>query len=350
MTNPTRALLFVVAAVAAASAAAAGPLAAQSDSLAGVRAAPAAIRSTMRAHLFDPRVLDDTAARRIAAATDSLAHAATDRRGFVGGVNRLWRDGPVSHVRLDMARMPAAAMAGYVDTMRVGPGAVTLRWVDRIAVLEVRTMMGIDTREAITSAFREIVARGASGLIIDLRANPGGAFAVVPLVGHLIDHAVEGGVFVGRRWTELNERPPAARDVERVEPWRGWSLTRFWGDVESSGLLRIRFEPMAPRYAGPVVVLTARATASAAELAVDALLSGGRAVVVGERTAGQMLSQRMFDIPGGLQLSLPIADYYSDRMGRIEGVGIAPTVAVPAAQALDSALTRLGGATPPRAP
>jgi len=98
---------------------------------------------------------------------------------------------------------------------------------------------------------------------------------------------------------------------------------------------------MAPRYAGPVLVLVSGATASAAELATDAMMTNGRVRVLGERTAGQMLSQRMFDLIPGVQLSLPIADYYSARMGRIEGVGITPDVPVPAAVALDSALAML---------
>ena len=51
-----------------------------------------------------------------------------------------------------------------------------------------------------------------------------------------------------------------------------------------------------------------------------------------------MLSQTIFDIPGGFHLSLPIADYYSVAHGRIEGVGIKPDIEVEAAQALDTAL------------
>ncbi|MCC7001292.1 MAG: hypothetical protein IT357_03975 [Gemmatimonadaceae bacterium] len=90
--------------------------------------------------------------------------------------------------------MPAADMTASVDTMRAGRDGVALRWEGDIAVLEVRTMNGVDTRERISSAYAAIVARGALGLVIDLRASDGGAFAIVPLVGHLIDRPVEGGV------------------------------------------------------------------------------------------------------------------------------------------------------------
>jgi C-terminal processing protease CtpA/Prc len=47
------------------------------------------------------------------------------------------------------------------------------------------------------------------------------------------------------------------------------------------------------------------------------------------------------DLPHGLQLSLPISDYYSFRMGRIEGRGVEPDVAVPAGAAMDEAMARV---------
>ena len=49
----------------------------------------------------------------------------------------------------------------------------------------------------------------------------------------------------------------------------------------------------------------------------------------------------MYDVPGGFQLSLPIADYYSVANGRIEGVGIKPDIASDAADALKVALEQL---------
>ncbi len=321
--------------------AAAGLAQAPPDSLADVRAAPARIELMLRTHLFDPRVLASPSGIATLRAVDSLARTVTSRREFFTGFNRLWASGPISHVRVARAQMSADAMMAFVDTMRVGDAGVSLRWEGRIAILDVRTMNGVDTRERITQAYEAIVARGASGLIIDLRANDGGAFAVVPLVAHLIERPVEGGAFLGRQWTDVHDRTPTVAERSALTPWSGWSLTRFWSDIDAHGILRIRFVPMTPWFAGPVVVLTSHATASAAELATDALLNNGRVEVFGERTAGQMLSQRMFDLFPGTQLYVPIADYHSSRMGRIEGVGVAPTVPMPAATALDSALIRL---------
>jgi C-terminal processing protease CtpA/Prc len=73
-------------------------------------------------------------------------------------------------------------------------------------------------------------------------------------------------------------------------------------------------------------------------MAVDALRAAGRITQVGERTAGQMLSQKMFDLPHGFLLSVPIADYIGLHSGRIEGRGIDPDVSIDASQALEAAL------------
>ena len=91
---------------------------------------------------------------------------------------------------------------------------------------------------------------------------------------------------------------------------------------------------------GPVYVLIDDQTFSAAEMAADALDASGRVTIIGEATQGRMLSQTIFDIPGGFHLALPIADYYSIRNGRIEGVGVAPDVSIDADSALDYALAQ----------
>ena len=58
-----------------------------------------------------------------------------------------------------------------------------------------------------------------------------------------------------------------------------------------------------------------------------------------------MLSQKMYDVPGGFHLGLPIADYYSIVSGRIEGQGIPPDIEVDAASAMDVALEQAEAAS-----
>lgn len=297
-----------------------------------------AIGDRMRAHIYDASALETPSYQKMETQLLDLSRRAGTREEFISEFNRLWRDGPFSHVRLDVARQSAEELAEFLDGMKVGGGGAALTWSGEVAVLTVNTMMGLDTIEQIEAAYHTIHARKAQDLIIDLRNNEGGAFAVKPLVSHVIASNLDAGVFLSQRWTRQNRGAPSPEEVQKIEPWRGWSLKTFWRDVQNEGITRIVFEPAEPRFDGRVYVLTSRRTASAAELATDALLASGRVTVVGERTAGEMLSQKMHDLPGGMQLFLPIADYYAAHSGRIEGSGVKPTVQIESEKALDKAL------------
>lgn len=297
-----------------------------------------AINATMRAYHYDPEELDTPEYLRIETAISALGESVTSDQQFIEGFREIWSNGPFSHVTFNEAQQSADDLADYLDTLRVGGGGASLRWQGNVAILTVNTMMGLDTIEEIDAAYFAIAERDASGLIIDLRENGGGAFAVLPLVSHLLAEPIDAGVFVSQPWNSTYEREPKKADLKAVEPWEGWSVKTFWADVQTKPVTRISFSPAEPVFDGPVYVLTSKQTASAAELAVDALKVAERITTIGERTAGEMLSQTIFDIPGGFHLSLPIADYYSVVNGRIEGVGIEPDIAVEAAHALDTAL------------
>ena len=106
--------------------------------------------------------------------------------------------------------------------------------------------------------------------------------------------------------------------------------------------MRIRMHPAEPNFDGDVYVLVDKVTASAAEMAADALRASGVATLIGERTAGEMLSQSMFDVVDGFVVTLPVADYYSMRHGRIEGQGVSPHVGSSSEAALNVARERAG--------
>ena len=298
----------------------------------------AAINAKMRTYHYDPEELDTHEYLRIEGAISALGKSVTSDEQFIEGFREIWSGGPFSHVTINEARQSADDLADYLDTLRIGGGGASLRWQDNVAILTVNTMMGLDTIEEIDAAYATIAARDASALIIDLRENGGGAFAVLPLVSHLLAEPFDAGAFVSQPWNSAHDREPTMADLEPVEPWEGWSIKTFWADVQTKPVTRISFSPVEPVFDGPVYVLTSKYTASAAELATDALRVAERVTIIGERTAGEMLSQTIFDIPGGFHLSLPIADYYSVAHGRIEGVGIKPDIEVEAAQALDTAL------------
>lgn len=272
-----------------------------------------------------------------------LAKTVQTKQEFIDGFNELWKDGPFSHVTLGISKRTADEMAEFIDSLRVGNQSVSLQWVDKTAILTVTTMTGVDTKERVFEAYLEIAGNEAKSLIIDLRNNTGGTFAGVPIIGHVLTDSIDAGIFVSRKWWENNTRAPNLTDIQELTPWQGWSLKSFWYDVQENPLTRVQFMPMYPHFDGPVYVLISNKTASAAEFTIDALAQEEKVTVIGQTTAGEMLSQKMYDLPYGFQLSLPIADYYSTRIGRIEGNGVKPDIAIDQNVALDLAILLIDG-------
>ncbi len=297
------------------------------------------ISELMRHHHYDPDQLKQKAYEQMEKKAELIAENADSVKDFVDGFNKAWKEGPFSHVRLDFAKMNAYALANYLDAMEVGGSGCQLSWEEDTAILTVNTMMGLDTIRQIQEAYSEIIANDAKALIIDLRNNGGGAFAIKPLVAHLTKKPLDAGVFVSQKWTGSHEGSPSKETIENVQPWEGWSIKTFWDDVVEKGILRVQLQPATEVYEGPVCVLVSNVTASAAELAADAMGQLDNVLIIGETTAGQMLSQTMFDLADGLQLSLPIADYFSASAGRLEGQGVSPDIQTVAADAMTAAMT-----------
>lgn len=296
------------------------------------------IEEAMAAYHFNPSLLASSEYRAAQAELVEVAAGAASDDAFLEGFAEIWSDGPFSHVSLSKAQGTALETSQYLDTMTVGPDAVSLSWTDKTAILTVTTMMGVDTIAYIEDAYEEVVAREADRLIIDLRENGGGAFAIVPLIEHVLTEPYEAGGFASRKWAAAHARAPRPGEFLETEPWTGWSIQTFWADATAVPLTRVRFEPRELTFDGPVIVLTSSKTASAAELAADALRGSGRARLVGEETAGEMLSQKLYDVAGGFHLAIPIADYFANHTGRIEGAGVRPDTPAPAAEALDAAM------------
>jgi hypothetical protein len=297
----------------------------------------AAFDEVVRAKVFEPDDLDAEAYRLFRRRLGEVASTANDDLDFLLAFRFAWTNNPFSHFDLRRSPVSAEAMMKHFDEFRVGKPAARLALDGDLAILRVDTMMGNDTIEHVEAAYDEIAKAGAQALIIDLRGNEGGAFAVKPLVEHVIDEPMDAGYFMSQKWNGSHGRLPSADELAALVPWTGWSVSAFWRSVQDQGLLRIRMQPAQPHFAGPVFVVVDHRSASATELAADALRASGRARLVGERTVGHMLSQSPFDVAEGFVISLPVADYCSATHGRLEGVGVPVDVEVPSESALEQA-------------
>ena len=146
----------------------------------------------------------------------------------------------------------------------------------------------IDLREALTQAEKQ---GKLLGVLIDMRRNAGGFLhQAVKVAGQFI----QSGVVVISRY--------------------GQGETKYLRDIEKN-----------PVYAGPLILLTSKASASAAEIVAGALQDYGRAIIVGdERTYGKgsIQFQNVTDPKAKHFFKVTVGKYYtvSGKSTQIEGV------------------------------
>jgi carboxyl-terminal processing protease len=156
----------------------------------------------------------------------------------------------------------------YTDFVAPGIGYIRLERFSRKAGEEVR------------QALKELNMKGdLSGVILDLRGNPGG----------LLDAAVEvASKFVPKGSTIVSTRgrlPESEKKYTSTE------------------------DPVVPT--APVVVLTDRGSASASEIVAGSLQDLDRAVILGTRSFGKGLVQTILPLSYGAQLKVTTAKYYT---------------------------------------
>ena len=298
----------------------------------------ASTQDVVASRIFDTSQLATDAYGEFASNMIRIAAVTRDDLDLVLGFKFAWTGQPFSHFELRRSNNSAEMIIRGFDDYRIGRQMAYVKFDGDVAILTVHTMMGQDTIEFIQQAYEEIAEQESKTLIIDLRQNSGGAFAIKPLVEHIIDEPLNAGYFASQVWNADNDRLPSADELAALEPWVGWSIIDFWTSVQNEGLLKIRFEPAELNFDGPVFVLIDSRSASATEIAVDALRASGLVTTVGQRTAGEMLSQSFFDVADDFIISLPVADYFSIAHGRIESVGVPVDIEVASEDALEQAI------------
>ena len=163
------------------------------------------------------------------------------------------------------------------------------------------------TRGTARSMRSALAASGAerSGVILDLRGNPGGL---------LVEATDVAGAFLN-----------GGTVVEFFMPGKSPEIFNAIGDGDSKT---------------PLVVLIDRGTASAAEIVAAALQDRNRAVIVGERTFGKAAVQDLTELSNGAALELTIGYYLTPNGKRLEGKGLDPDILVSPNESKSVAETR----------
>lgn len=309
----------------------------------------ARVRQAFTDSLYDPALVRTSAWRefldelgvRLARATDDLdamaAFYALKPRLGISHVE-LFRNPTWTGLTMDslLARYGAADPATLVRLTFPAPGVAYLR-VDRWN----------DVGAYVDSAFMRIDSARASTLILDIRANPGGDVSSMFPAAHLIRDSQPVGVFLGRRWFATQRRPPTADTLPHLprvaERATGSAVI---DGVRQHGALVGILPARAPRFDGEVYLLIDGRSGSASEPLAHHLRVTERATLVGERTAGAMLSAPPHSIGDGWMLILPEADYYAADGTRLEGRGVDPHVATTSAEAPYEVARRLQARDP----
>jgi carboxyl-terminal processing protease len=149
--------------------------------------------------------------------------------------------------------------------------------------------------DEMTDEVQEQTGELLTGLILDLRNNPGGILDAAVEVSDLF---LDQGIIV-----TANGRTPASRFRHDAEI----------GDIMDGAV---------------VVVLVNGGSASASEIVAGALQDHGRALIIGTTTFGKGLVQTVMPLSKGRAIKLTTSHYYTPSGDSIHEIGITPDIVV----------------------
>lgn len=184
-----------------------------------------------------------------------------------------------------------------VDTVRDlnGRGEYPLG-SDKIGYVRL-SQFGESTQKELSGALKTLETKGAQGLVLDLRDNPGGLLDQAAMVCEK---------FVPARTPIVSTE---GRDPGERREYRATSRDKH---------LEL-----------PLVVLVNGGSASASEIVAGCLQDLKRAVIVGEQTFGKGSVQSVIPLMDGSALRLTTAKYYTPSHKVIHEKGITPDIVVP---------------------
>ncbi len=191
----------------------------------------------------------------------------------------IYREGEEDYLEFDVVRMQIESPTVEYEMLDNGIGYIQITEFDDVTV------------DQFTEALAVVKGSGATGLILDLRSNPGGSLSAVVDIARQI---LPEGLIV---YTE-------DRDGERIEYDCGgeneWKL--------------------------PLVVLVNGNSASASEILAGAIKDYGIGTLIGTTTFGKGIVQRILPLTDGTALKLTVSAYYTPKGNNIHNIGIEPDI------------------------
>ncbi|NNH87052.1 S41 family peptidase [Acinetobacter terrae] len=160
---------------------------------------------------------------------------------------------------------------------------------NQVLVIKVRVFQQ-DTANEIKRLIEEHSSSRLKAVLLDLRNNPGGLLSAAVETADLF---LNQGVIVSTQ-------------------------SRSEGDQQFQALPSFEFQNL------KLGILINNRSASAAEVFTAAMKDHGRAWVVGEKSYGKGVVQKLFPLSNGAALQMTVSHYYTPKGQMIEGVGIQP--------------------------
>ena len=167
-------------------------------------------------------------------------------------------------------------------------------------------------------------------LIIDLRGNTGGGIGALRVMSLLTPDRVPVGFALDKRrvTSNLDTAKQGFRRFSQIPTSTKalWPLAlRFAPAMLTKKPIVLQTEGLGKQpFHGRVVLLVNRHTASAAEMIVAFARENSLATIVGEKTAGKLLSATSIKVGNGFRLALPTGTYHTWKGAVLEGIPIEP--------------------------
>ena len=155
------------------------------------------------------------------------------------------------------------------------------------------TQFGEDVYKDVRKDLEGLIKKGAKGIILDLRSNPGGSLGQAVKISSMF---IPEGKIVSTKG-KTGEEEIAYREG------------KYFGDF-------------------PLIVLINEGSASASEIVSGAIKDYKRGILIGEKSFGKGSVQTLLPLPDGDGIKLTIAKYYTPSGVSIHGKGIEPDILV----------------------
>ena len=239
--------------------------------------------------------------------------------------------GAIQTVHVDVAR-PKGKKLHFIE-----PILVEARRLDAdlgyIKISMFPGTIGVDVANQISVAAAEL--EDTKGLVLDLRGNTGGGVGSLRVMSLLTPKKIPVGFSLRHQW-KGGELAQAKNRFVRFnsipsKKSRLWLLSlRFLPVMLKKSPIVLETEGLGTRsFQGNIVIVVDRHTASAAEMIVAFAKENNLATVVGENTAGRLLSATSVKVGYGYRLALPVGAYHTWSGGVLEGTPIPPDDLVP---------------------